>query len=266
MVFLPPISISRSEGESVTGMKVSAGTIKTFHGKMQGRAGDVLGTALRIRHIPEGRNWKRASRETIVAFELHSANDAGPFFARRRRGGNCPVVRISQASNELGSCAWASWHEEWRSRGQQSFGLLGASWTFFWGLPFQEDKQQLFRAEWDHVHFRRGTAAQPHWHFDREVIAIYEPSSAASASRIAGRDLEELPTVPSSRPLSEIGAGSPESIDLSSLHLGMAGWSHAATSPECWQLPIRNSTALLEWAIRTLEYTRSQVASLFPLT
>jgi len=153
-------------------MILSAKNIDRLHRGMEHDIGGLIRPL--IGRVVGNEGWKR-QQAGKVAFQLRSGQrDAGVWdWQLCDRGDRRPVFQATQ-EDDLGSAGWAGWYEEWCLEGENSYALVGASWTFFWG-PLQRPKVQLFRAEWDSVDRRGQSAPQPHWHFDREAIAIASP-------------------------------------------------------------------------------------------
>ncbi len=228
-------------------MTCSAHGVDGFHERLARRAQRHVSLPLRIEQHPPGGNWRNAGRDRPVAF-CAIAEDWLEF-AERARGVRWPVCPLHPtASTE--PRAWLGWRDSWHSKGNRAFAFDGACWTLFWGRPYVGEKAQLLRAEWDGSTENATRFAQPHWHFDREHVApIQAPAGVAPRTGSALVELEELPTHPTN-------AGTADEVmqqlDLSGIHLGMAGWNNDTRHPACWQ-PSLGVDELLDWATRTLE-------------
>ena len=105
-----------------------------------------------------------------------------------------------------------------------SYCLLDSSFTFFWGRysTIGHDDSQIFRAEWSQEGHGSNDAAHPHWHVDLFPLVR----------------------------------------EISSIHLGMAGWDcrEAAEGSMCWQRFVGDDLGQLElWCERTLDYSIDQM-------
>ncbi len=229
--------------------------IKYLHRRITKRIRNILGHRIQI--IPAGKltNWERAASHTIIRFYIVVTDDIGKQdFVLRDRGGRCPVFMVKQFTDQNRG-VWAGWNEEWVSESGGEFGLIAASWTFFWGIEGQEQKAQILRAEWDQIERRGGIAPQPHWHVDSELtipllinrITTYDIDETPV-------ELEELPVQSDQNGLEEIVTiGGLQDIDISGMHLGMSGWQNAKEHPACWQSQIGNEwNELVIWAERVL--------------
>jgi len=233
----------------------AAREIKYLHRRIAKRIRNILGHRIQI--IPAGRltNWERAASHTIIRFYIVVTDDIGKQdFVLRDRGGRCPVFIVKQFTDQNRG-VWAGWNEEWVSESGAEFGLIGASWTFFWGIEGQEQKAQILRAEWDQIERRGGIAPQPHWHVDSELVTPL-PIKYVATYDIGETpvELEELPVQIDQNGLEEIVTiEGLQGIDISGMHLGMSGWQNAEKHPACWQSQIGNEwDELVIWAERVL--------------
>ena len=232
----------------------TATEIKHLHNRITQRVRNIIGYSIKI--TPYGRltNWERAASNNIIRFNIVVSDDSGKQdFILRDRGGRYPAFIIKQFTDLRG--IWAGWNEEWVSESNAEFGLIGASWTFFWGTEVQEQKAQILRAEWDQIERRGGIAPQPHWHVGSELMV------PLPIKQVATYDMDETPVE-----LEEINVQFDQSsleeifthdvlqdIDISGMHLGMSGWKNAKQHPACWQFQIRNElNELVIWAERVL--------------
>jgi hypothetical protein len=50
-----------------------------------------------------------------------------------------------------------------------------------------------------------------------------------------------------------------QEVDLSAIHLGMGGWDHHDSFPECWQMQVEDNLSIVAtWAERCLLYATDQ--------
>lgn len=245
-------------------MELSQQQLLLLHRNLGSRVSQCLGYQVSVSAAEAG--WKRAAQGAIVVFELFS-----PVYtdrAERCRGHYCHVVPVFQ-NLQYEPTAWTSWHEEWMSRGDGDLGFVAAAWTYYWGT-YARDKTQLFRAEWDTLDRPRGQAAQPHWHIDRKLLEIVSPALAAREGGASEQGaLVELETDRSVDALEELGAGLPslssealQELDLAHLHLGMGGWDHPGTTPDCWRRSVRTANDIVDWADNALRLSMSELTRL----
>jgi hypothetical protein len=242
----------------------SAGEIETLHHAFTDCISDLMAMHAAIRSPVEG--WKRVVKGTKISFEMvcHEHTTA----AERKRGGRCRVFPIDPSKQSLEDRAWAGWHEEWHCVQHNDFDLIGAGWTFFWGIDGRlRREQEILRAEWDQVpetedqkrYCRGGVAAQPHWHLDTAIMAGYS-RPAPRVARVA--ETVELEEIISDAGPALVEIGQPigiQELDISGMHLGMGGWRNHDKHPRCWQMLVGQSwTDLILWAEQTLRSARDQ--------
>jgi len=139
----------------------------------------------------------------------------------------CPILPLTGFSSDAVEIGWVSWLEQWmKSSKDGMLTLVDASFTFYWGRPYNVS-QILFRAEWSNESKGCERAGHPHWQFDHEPLG--------------------------------------SSMDVGSLHFGMAGWEHLGNFPNCWQRFPGATDHLQTWAIRTLHYSRLQLLEYPPV-
>jgi hypothetical protein len=112
--------------------------------------------------------------------------------------------------------------------------------------------EPLLRAEWAPPPDYRGDAAQPHWHFDRPFESWVYPTGIQAED---AADATEAPEEENAEPGDPAGL---QELELSGIHLGMAGWHHGGEGHQCWQCAPKNMPELQRWALRTIAYMRSQ--------
>jgi len=240
----------------------SAGRIEAFHRLLEPRIHSL--TTLHVVIRPARQDWKRVVKGLTISFDMVSRDRST--IAQRKRGGPCPVFPVNPQSEPFENQVWATWHEEWRSLQHGDFDLIGAGWTFFWGIDGRLGwEQQVLRAEWDQVpetkgqtHRRGGLAAQPHWHVDTDMMVRYSRPVSRGAPIAGPTELEEL-TPPSRPALQEKDSTGIQPLDVSGMHLGMGGWKNEDGHPGCWQMKVpENWAGLVDWAERTLQSARDQ--------
>jgi len=116
----------------------------------------------------------------------------------RGRGGYIPVVPLLMRNGE-DTDYWLSLHQNWREEQRRATTSLlygTTSLTVYYGLDTEEDKLQLFRAEWPGVRslpngeftFEASGADHPHWQID--VYQNYKNEVASAQKRL--QDLIEI--------------------------------------------------------------------------
>ncbi len=238
----------------------SVSRIERLHQTLENRIHRLTRMQVSIRSRVE--NWKRVVKGSTTSFDMVCRDYMAT--AERKRGGRCRVFRPSRGPASLEDQLWAGWHEEWHCEQRDEFDLIGAGWTFFWGVEGRLGReQQILRAEWDQIHRRGGFAAQPHWHLDTGVMAGYSRPVSRQVSASEPTVLEEL-TSDTESALEEIGDSvGIQEIDLSGMHLGMGGWQNHNDHPRCWQREVSEDwEELVLWAGRTLESACDQFGEL----
>ena len=229
----------------------SSDEIAVLHSQWVERIRNVTGHSVRFRNLTE--SWEHVAVARNVAFDVVLAPYA--VYAERKRGGRCPVFPLRCAPANSDDDAWAGWYETWVCQKRQHFDLIGAGWTFFWGMEHRLGRdQQVIRAEWDQAEHRGRLVAQPHWHVDTDIMVGYSTRhpSVPSVPR-EGAVLQELPAGLERQALEEISPNGVQELDLSAIHLGMGGWLNDVGHPTCWQRHVRGACVeLLDWSERTL--------------
>lgn len=198
---------------------------------------------------PSGKNWARQV-SNVVRFALMRRNGTQHVRTDQRL---YPVIslRYDEGSRAMRVQSWwASWNEEWFPVGGGAFALKSAGWTIFCDLGGNvEDAPMVFRGEWGPMNKDgkpESRSGQPHWH-THNLPATYflEPPEFG---RILPPNSEEIP-LPST----------PDAVDISNIHLAMAGWTHPAPTP--WHFPLSDGfpSALQHWARGVLDYIRVQL-------
>jgi len=236
--------------------------IKQLHADVETRIAGLIG--LRVARIcSQQESWTRLRAGARILFDLYS--DGSCDFAEREMGGPCPVFPLNARLADEEDQAWAGWHEEWLCVKSREYALIGADWTFFWGLCGRLTKeQQIFRAEWDEN--RRGVAPQPHWHVDTNIMVGYTTTPRDRVLRPTDSEslVELRPISNAESVLHEISpAEGVQDISLRKMHLGMGGWSNGSKHPEWWQCRVGEDwSALADWAERTLQSAIDQFEKL----
>jgi len=226
--------------------------IKRLHGLIASDLREPLKQTTEIKQLQPNR-WQRSRVGVDVVFYLMG----------REQDFSCgtPILPMlplltGQAISELAPTEarpWVAWSDKWTKQQDDSFLLLAAGWTLFWG-ELGGRKVKILRAEWDARSFRDGggaEAAQPHWHVD--PLLLLQDSGAGS--RRAG-ELQELQP-------SAVTFGLGSRLSIQRVHLAMGGWNHSDSHPECWQIDFtKDERGLRGWAMSTLRYLQSQAALL----
>jgi len=244
--------------------------IRGLQRKLNGEASSVLSQRVAIRpQSPDMKEWGRLSVGSTLPFELAPAKGTPWETALRARGGRGPsgrayVFSLFGATSADGvdtrAQAWVAWYERWTVVARGKFELLTAGWTVFWGLPGEENKIQVLRADWDQVKHTGEFAesiGQPHWHVDQPVVADGDGIrfSSGPSPNISG---ELPPQAIHDEAVAPAVASAVRAPAISGLHLAMATWERAE-HPLCWQRGYRGQCEdLLDWAIKTLLYVRGQ--------
>ena len=234
--------------------------IQLFHTDIEKRIVQLTGHR-NVRISSPLEDWECVFAPAPISFDMYS-HDCHQF-AERDMGGRCAVFPLKADFSLEDNQAWVGWHEEWQCQRRNNFDLIGAGWTFFWGVYGRLTKeQQIFRADWDETNHRGGNAPQPHWHLDKRLMIGYTTVPRAGAVRPArSSSLVELPPISDSESaLYEISpAEGLQEISLGKMHLGMGGWSNHDKHPEWWQCHVgEDLNALADWAERTLQLAMDQ--------
>lgn len=222
--------------------KIRDGQIDLLHASLAEGIKGILGARVTIR---PNLKWKSSDFRGQLSFDLWPTNRIEFAYSRGRNVGVIAIPRNEggQDDKDKDPCAWVTWYEEWLKRPDDSFSLLTAAWTVFWGIPGDHQKAQVLRAEWDQKH---DVPANPHWHID-PTLQVSPVTGGPPVS------FEALRPFPPSAGAAVAGRGLP--IDRA--HLGMGGWEHQSLSP--WRHPpLDNTEQLCRWAMRTLEHLTSQ--------
>ena len=242
-------------------MTKTSGQIKSLHSRIARAVKPLLGYPVTVTRSYGHEGWVKRGKGQNVFFEMVGQDGSLIMdHAITAKGQRRPVLLLPIPSLAvLNPSAWAGWYEEWNSNGDGNFELVGACCTFYWGRWREEKKIQLLRAEWDN-HARRGrNAAQPHWHFDREILSVSSFARRDPQETLASQDGQERIPADLEGGLLELDVVSPlQRLSLSGVHLGMAGWEHNGAHPACWQLGMGGRADLVGWAVRCLEHTCSE--------
>lgn len=239
-------------------MKIKSRQIQSLHKKLIDQIEQCLGYRPISASIPPDDQWKQARRNEKIVFSL-IPSDLQFDQAIRERGRNCIVFPISKSVNDE-NYAWGDWREEWRCEEPDTFSLITASWTFYWGSYGNPNKRQLFRANWD----GEGAieAPQPHWHFDATILTEIMPQSKTIERTLSdllsvNDDLVELPA-------EEISESSVlQELRLGTLHLGMI-WDQTNNHPSCWKNMLTDDVTLLAyWSVVTLQHAQREFERIY---
>lgn len=136
---------------------------------------------------PDQEEWYKVRDGCGVEFELIPVDTVESEVARRMRREDSKPHRVfvfplcTRSSSCVGTF-WVSWHETWLKQDSTDYVLLNAGWTLFEGLPGNQEKTQVLRADWDQLEHRGSKrAGQPHWHFDHELFIRAEPDKIGRA-------------------------------------------------------------------------------------
>ena len=232
------------------------GEIETYHNEVASDIKPILGKFVTFYppdDAPEGTKWYKCHADSGVEFDLVPVDptESEPATRMRREGG--PIHRVSvfplfgPSSPYLGMF-WASWHENWWKQNTTNFVLVSAGWTLFEGLPGNQDKNQVLRADWDQLTDKRSKrAGHPHWHFDHELFISDEPDKIEVAPGLYQVATEGTTTMN-------------KAISVGVIHLAMGAWDKDAVHPQCWQRDYEDNCQLLrDWCVKTLRYLKEQV-------
>ncbi len=235
------------------------GQICALHEEMAKGMKEAFCSAVVIRPNPQ--NWRKTLPPREINFELDSKSLVDAVRARRNRGGQFGVHRVTVFPLLTGFSPdieqyWVSWHEGWRKNDDKTYILLTASWTLFRGYLAEEEKRQILRADWDQLpDCGSGDAGQPHWHFDQPVFAYAVETGAQSGALLefdAGHGGIHAVSAVSKSVSGRIG----------SVHLAMGAWDRTKDCPGCWQRSYSDDCGeLLDWCMMTLQYLQGQFRS-----
>lgn len=201
-------------------------------------------------------SWRSASAGKI---ELHLVTERPEFYRKavRERGGDVPVLRLKGSPT-----AGISWYEAWDSGGDGTFALLAASMTLWHDAGPGARPFQVVRAEWDAMNDSRN--AQPHWHVDVDVPMGILNRRRGQGAPPHGGGLLSAPTSGATG-LEEITEkaypAAPETVRISSYHLGMRGTWVGAPAERGWRNEI-NIVHLSQWVELCMNYLVSQYEQL----
>ena len=243
--------------------------IGELHRKLSIKASGVLDQQVAIRPVPSHmKYWERLRAGSKLPFELLPHHKGTPWeTALRARGGRQPSGRVNVFSLcgvtsadgvDTRAQAWVAWYERWTVVARREFELLTAGWTVFWGLPGEENKIQVLRADWDQIKYTGEFAesiGQPHWHVDQPVVAdgggirYWSGPSPNIPGELPPRVIHDEAVAPTD-------ASAVRAPEIRGLHLAMATWERAE-HPLCWQRAYEGQCEdLFDWASKTLLYVR----------
>jgi len=249
------------------GTVFSTADVKILHHGLEGVFQRSVGVRVCIRladmplYVPAARAreewWETASAGATVEFATFPSDASVPHLAAARSTGTTCFAFPLCADREGEAQPWVSWYEAWEGRSAGHLRLGTASLSLFWGRP-RSVATQLLRAEWHDPGGPGARAPQPHWHLDeRQLVSVYgPPGSVADRSLAAAPAPVPLEALPSQSDSGQVETEADlQDLDLSGVHLGMAGWSHDDLYAKCWQHPLDTSESLLRWARRVIEHT-----------
>ncbi len=243
-------------GGVACGLKLTPGKVNSTHRRFEAAVKDDVGYAVRVKDQAAA-DWRQLSEGRCVDFmAVPGASDRADFAPD---GGRFVLPLSEDKWRRREACAWAAWHERWRSDGQGRFDLCQAAWTFFYGLPGPERrKDQVCRAEWADYTSSAHDAAQPHWHFDLHYSFGMVSASDAGFGLRAGSVDSDGDGIPGG--IGHIADPSASTFQIGRVHFGMGGWENAAEPPACWQRGFGGrEEAFIIWASRTLKHAMTQL-------
>lgn len=229
------------------------GKIGPYHNNVASDVEKIIGEGVTF-YPSSDQGWDRVCGGPQVEFELVPQDPVRSERAMRMRGKDSRIRRVSvfplcTHSNSRVGTFWVSWYEAWRKQDSSNFILLNAAWTLFKGLPGDQDKTQVLRAEWDQLPHRGSKrAGHPHWHFDHDLFISAEPG--------------KIKVKPD---LVEISSDEPFAMkrwtSVGFIHLAMGTWNQGKNHPECWQRTCEDDCRQLrDWCVKTLLYLKEQIA------
>ncbi len=237
------------------------GKIETFHKKLIETVKNVIGWDIEI--SPSCQEWKAVQPTARILWTSVPGGSTPVEQAYRDRGQGKRVhvfpIASWQDEDDVAPRGWVTWSEIWIRR--KEFDLISASWTAFWGSPYDDQKAPVLRAEWDQPNPDRPEGqesedGQPHWHVDKAIPVQDVWAGAQAAPRIEG-ELEPLVSEESrlSQPRTVLA------LRMGKVHLAMGAWECDA-HPGCWQRNCEGDCdKLLDWAGKTLQYLKGQLGS-----
>jgi hypothetical protein len=170
---------------------------------------------------------------------------------------------------------WIAWSEEWSPSGQirkqYEFTFEKAAWRLY--CTDENDTDTLLvRAEWDRPDKDNPqNAAQPHWHVHHQqkvgiandrLVPKQAESMVTGVSALLDQQSAKVGEEMQSQGEDESNLIIPLSrwIEITGIHLGMAGWYNEGAHPRCWQSPFRDlQQTIRRWAVATIEYMCTQL-------
>jgi hypothetical protein len=234
-----------------SGLLATAPAIKKLHTFLEKEIGAIVDNTLAIAS-PSGETWAKQIHNVLI----FAMKQEGPRQAVVRADGrNYPVLLLGEhdaARPFQVERWWVSWYEEWLPQGGGWFALRSAGWTVFCDLGAAiEDASLVVRAEWGPMRedgSSESSAGQPHWH-SHNVPSVFNLQRLASGQITAS-------SIAENRIISE---NAPDAVDISEIHLAMAGWTHGSDKP--WHFPLAAAfpRSLQEWAPVVLKYIQMQL-------
>lgn len=228
------------------------GKIEPYHNNLASDVKEILGDAVTF-YPSSQEKWYKTRDGSQVEFELvpRYLEKSEPALRIRREDKKTHRVSVFPLCAQSRSCAgifWVSWYEAWLKQNSSNFILLNAGWTLFEGLPGNQDKNQVLRAEWDQLPLKGNIrAGHPHWHFDHELFIFTEPDKVEIAPGLVEISAEETFAMQ-------------ESTSVGFIHLAMGTWNKGMDHPQCWQRDYEDDCQQLrDWCIKTLIYLKEQI-------
>ncbi|MBU0609001.1 MAG: hypothetical protein KKI08_14035 [Armatimonadetes bacterium] len=212
-------------------MEISAPDIEEYHDLLRGRLHDALGIEAELPATRE--DWQYAMVGTAFSFELRTLKEEHRAYYRPDKG-HPAWVTLPVAIEDGEMAVGVGWHEEWKASNDDRFAVQQLGWSFYWGDYYSQNR--LFRAEWAPSQEPQSRYGQPHWHFDRKLVAEFFGS---------GDDNSAI-----------------QDIGFKRLHLPMAAWDNTDFDMNCWRRNIAAVPMLLDWAMKTLDYGMSELERL----
>lgn len=221
----------------------------------------------------------RMSRERGIIGNLVSQQHMSER-TRRDRGGSVLVVPLIDSSTQS-FFYWMSFQQKWSEpyRTNENFVYHTTSLTVYFGKQYNEEKVQLFRAEWPglrsqadgSLQFEAQGAGHPHWQFDAYGHRSRERYDQETLDRI-GNVLEEKPPEVEDFADSAPYTFSNEELELASLaqrltkvHFASSTrwadnpWNGDVSSPEPHAQAPAALREILNWTVSTISYIQHEV-------
>ena len=232
-------------------LKCSRDRIRAFHKRL---ADDLRGL------LDYGVQFKRGQDRSPgegIEYNLHPQHSSFQVVVERPDGPRAPALCVCEPGVDAVDL-WVSWQDVWTPTPDDAFELKSAGWGFY----VAPSRCRVFRAEWD-ASADGLCFAQPHWHFDAELLShvMGRPASRESAPRQSTGALVELPQDP---PLVRLAPQAiVHAIRTNRIHLGMQAPPQPTGDdyPHGWHRPIDGCTGLRRWAVAVLEHAKTEITA-----